>query len=29
MRKHGLRRQTEGIEHSEQNERLETIKFAK
>lgn len=28
MRKHGLRRQSEGIEHSGQNERLETIKFA-
>lgn len=29
MRKNGLRRQSEGIEHSGQNERLETIKFAK
>lgn len=28
MRHHGLRSQTEGTEHSEQNERLETIKFA-
>lgn len=29
MRKNGLRRQSEGTEHSGQNERLETIKFAK
>lgn len=29
MRQHGLRSKTEGIEHLEQNERLETIKFAK
>lgn len=29
MRKNGLRRQSEDIEHSGQNERLETIKFAK
>lgn len=29
MRKNGLRRQSEAIEHSGQNEKLETIKFAK